>query len=217
MDTYVFVDTPEGVELVNGAQPSLEGRMLIKMTDARGKYAARDYIEAALNRGSAWVDYMWYKPGKNEPVQKFTYVRKVEHGEKTYIIGAGLYGESEAKRTGDIRKLAWKSIDREIMSENVTRQVILGEKGTLARVEVKRGTRIARHEHISEEYFMTLSGTCKFTFDDGREFVVSPGEVLVIPPSLPHAIEALEDGEFIDFFAPVREDWLQGHDQYLRQ
>lgn len=217
MDTYVFVDTPEGVELVNPAQPSLEGRNLIHMTDAQGKFAARDYIEAALNKGSAWVDYLWYKPGKNDPVQKITYVRKVQHDEETYIIGAGLYGESEAKRTGDIRKLAWKSVDREIMSEHLTRQVIFGEKGTLARLEVQSGTRIARHEHINEEYFMTVTGACKFTFDDGREYIVDPGEVLVIPSGLPHAIEALEDSVFIDFFAPVREDWLQGKDQYLRQ
>ena len=34
MDTYVFVETPDGIELVNPAQPSLEGKNLI---DAEGR------------------------------------------------------------------------------------------------------------------------------------------------------------------------------------
>jgi quercetin dioxygenase-like cupin family protein len=60
------------------------------------------------------------------------------------------------------------------------------------------------------------SGTVKFVFED-REVVVNPGEILVIPPNVPHSIVTLEDAAFFEFFAPVREDWLRGEDQYLRE
>jgi signal transduction histidine kinase len=91
MDTYVFVMTPDGTELVNPAQPSLEGQNLIDVKDAYGKEVARENIETAMGAGSGWVEYHWYKPGDNTPVPKRTYVRKVEHGPYTYVVGSGLY------------------------------------------------------------------------------------------------------------------------------
>jgi signal transduction histidine kinase len=93
MDTYVFVDTPDGVELVNPAQPSLEGKSLMGQQDVNGKFMARDYIAAALKDGAAWVEYYWYKPGRNTPSRKQTYVRKVQSGEDIFIVGSGVYLE----------------------------------------------------------------------------------------------------------------------------
>ncbi len=95
MDTYVFVDNIDGVELVNPAYPGMEGKNLINTTDARGKPAVREYIDAAVANESAWVDYYWYKPGGNTPVLKYTFVRKVKYGEETYVVGSGLYVEGE--------------------------------------------------------------------------------------------------------------------------
>jgi signal transduction histidine kinase len=91
MDTYVFVDAIDGTELVNPAQPSMEGKNLIDMKDVKGKAVAQEYIAAATKDGSAWVDYWWYKPGSNTPARKQTYVRKVQSGRDTYIIGSGVY------------------------------------------------------------------------------------------------------------------------------
>jgi quercetin dioxygenase-like cupin family protein len=62
---------------------------------------------------------------------------------------------------------------------------------------------------------MILSGALKFVFDD-CETIVHAGEVLLIPANVPHAAEALEDTEDIDFFAPRREDWIAKDDAYLR-
>ena len=93
MDTYVFVTSPEGVELVKPAQPSLEGKNLLDLKDVNGKLLAREYIAAAMEQGSAWVSYHGYKPGDNTPVAKQTYVRKVQSGGDTFVVGAGLYLE----------------------------------------------------------------------------------------------------------------------------
>lgn len=110
----------------------------------------------------------------------------------------------------------WEKLDSEKLSDVISRNMVSGEDGTLARVLIARGGIVPRHSHRSEQYTMILSGALKFIFDDG-ELVVRPGQVLVIPANLPHAAEALEDTVDIDFFAPRREDWISKTDDYLRQ
>ena len=93
MDTYVFVETPDGIELVNPAQPSLEGKNLIDLRDLKGRAVIKDEINAAMKDGSVWIQLYWYKPGNNMPAPKQTFVRKVQSGDETYIIGSGFYTE----------------------------------------------------------------------------------------------------------------------------
>jgi len=93
MDTYVFVDTPDGTEVVNPAHPSLEGTNIRDLRDVKGKALAREYIAAAMKNGSAWVEYYWYRPGHNTPSRKQAYVRKVRSGKDTYVVGSGIYLE----------------------------------------------------------------------------------------------------------------------------
>jgi len=212
MDTYVFVDDINAVELVNPAQPSLEGKNLYDVTDINGKFVVREYVDAALKNGTAWVDYVWYRPGDNTPAQKLTYVRRVEHKGETYIVGAGLYLDEGLKMTGEVRKTSWKVIDQEKQTNNLLRKVIHGEKASLAQYSSKSGASFMRHSHGSEEYSMVMSGTIKFIFDE-REVLVSAGEILVIPANTPHAVVALSDAEFYGFFAPRREDWIQEKDK----
>ena len=92
MDTYVFVESANGVELVNPAQPSLEGRNLLGVRDLKGKAVVQDEIAAATKDG-AWLECYWYKPGNNTPARKQTYVRRVQSGRDTYIVGSGVYME----------------------------------------------------------------------------------------------------------------------------
>ena len=91
MDTYVFVQKADGVELVNPAQPSLEGKNLSGLRDTQGRTFVTDYITKAMQNGNAWVEYEWYKPGENTTTRKLTYVRKVQSGSTTYIVGSGYY------------------------------------------------------------------------------------------------------------------------------
>ena len=95
MNTYVFVQNTEGTELVNAAQPSLEGRNLIDLKDLNGKAIIKDQIAAATRNGTAWLPCLWYKPGDNTPALKQTYVRKVQYKGETYIVGSGFYGAAK--------------------------------------------------------------------------------------------------------------------------
>jgi signal transduction histidine kinase len=91
MDTYVFVDGIDGTELVNPAQPSLEGKNLLDLKDLRGTPVVRDEIAAAKEHGSTWMDFYWYRPGDNKPARKQTFVRMVRSDKETYVVGSGIY------------------------------------------------------------------------------------------------------------------------------
>ena len=218
MNTYVFVEDPDGNELMNAAMPYLEGKNLIEVTDLEGKTVVRDEIAAAMTDGSAWLEHYWYLPGSNKPARKQTFVRKVQHGGRTFIVGSGLY-EEQGPATGTqpgIVKTSWQNLKEERLTDQLSRQVIFGEKATLARLTLRSGAGVARHYHMNEEYSWVLSGALEYRLDD-QSVVVRAGEILVVPSNVPHAIVALEDSICIDFFAPVREDWLKGEDQYLRK
>ncbi len=93
MDTYVFVDNLDGVALVIAGHPSLEGTNILDLEDLSGKKPTRELIATAMNQGSGWVEYQWYKPGGNESARKESFVRLVHHGDDTFIVGSGLYAE----------------------------------------------------------------------------------------------------------------------------
>jgi quercetin dioxygenase-like cupin family protein len=71
------------------------------------------------------------------------------------------------------------------------------------------------HSHHNEQISYVLEGELTFAIK-GKNIVVKAGEVLAIPPHLPHRVEASEDSLSLDIFNPPREDWLSGADQYLR-
>ncbi|MFA5167269.1 MAG: cache domain-containing protein, partial [Candidatus Omnitrophota bacterium] len=91
MDIYIFVDRPDGVELVNAAFPNLEGRNLIDYKDSRGHYIVRDYINVAMTKGAGWVGYLWPKPGETVSSEKHAYVKKAKYGDEIFIVGSGTY------------------------------------------------------------------------------------------------------------------------------
>ena len=81
---------PDGTELVNIAQPTLEGRNLKNEKDLNGKLFVQEYLKAATPNG-AWTEYTWYKPGEDTPGTKRVFVKKVQAGGQTYILGAGYF------------------------------------------------------------------------------------------------------------------------------
>jgi quercetin dioxygenase-like cupin family protein len=109
----------------------------------------------------------------------------------------------------------WTTVPEERMNPLVTRQVMHAEKITLARIRLGKGAVVPLHSHVNEQITMMESGKLRFVID-GRETIVSGGEILQIPPDAPHMVEALEDSVATDLFSPVREDWIRGDDAYLR-
>ncbi len=97
-DTYVFVTSFKGLEVVNPAFPMLEGRSVINTVDAKGKAFVRVYIKALEEQASAWVTYQWPKPGETMPAQKEVYVKKVVIDGEPFAVGSGVYTDWLKKR-----------------------------------------------------------------------------------------------------------------------
>ena len=109
----------------------------------------------------------------------------------------------------------WKDVELEHLNPQLDRQMITGQNLMLARVLLKKGVIDPEHSHENEQLTYILEGALKFWID-GREIVVSAGEVLCIPPHMPHKAQAVEDTVDLDVFYPPRQDWLNKSDAYLR-
>lgn len=113
----------------------------------------------------------------------------------------------------------WEEMPRERLSETLERRLITGERIMLAHVYLKKGAVVPRHAHDNEQLTYILEGALRFRLgEDGAEVIdVRAGEVLCIPPNVPHQAEALEDTLDVDIFSPPRKDWLDKTDDYLRR
>ncbi len=112
--------------------------------------------------------------------------------------------------------IRWKDIEVEQLSSHIGRQFVVGTGTMLARVLLKQGAVVPMHHHHNEQITYILEGALKFLID-GKEIVVHAGEVLCIPPNVPHEAHALEDTVDLDIFNPPRQDWIDRDDAYLRQ
>ena len=110
----------------------------------------------------------------------------------------------------------WNDIEIEHLSSLIGRQLIVGTNVMVARILLKKGARVPLHSHHNEQVTYILEGALLF-YIDNQEITVSAGEVLCIPPNMPHEALALEDTVDLDVFNPPRQDWLDGTDAYLRQ
>lgn len=111
---------------------------------------------------------------------------------------------------------SWEVVPLESMSDVISRRVFSGERGMVAQVFLKKDAVVPLHSHESEQITWIMEGALKFELD-GREVVVRKGELLMIPSNMPHRAVALEDTMDIDIFAPIRQDWLDKDDRYLRR
>jgi quercetin dioxygenase-like cupin family protein len=113
----------------------------------------------------------------------------------------------------------WDDIPEESLKGTITRRMISGERMMIAQVLLKKGDDVPKHSHHNEQLTYVVSGKLRLLLgEDGEhEVVVGAGEVLVIPPNLPHSALALEDTVDVDVFSPPREDWLNKTDAYLRK
>lgn len=110
----------------------------------------------------------------------------------------------------------WHGDPVEELSPGLGRQMLHTELMTVARITLAAGTGVARHAHANEQVATVLEGLLRFMIGD-EVLVASAAESVVIPPNVPHEVEALEDSVVLDVFSPVRDDWVRGDDAYLRR
>lgn len=116
------------------------------------------------------------------------------------------------------KKFSWEEMPAEQVSSSLRRRMVVGENEMLCWLELKPGCKVPEHRHIHEQISHVLKGRLRFKL--GNQTVeVGPGEILLIPPNQPHSAEVIGDETVIDYdiFSPIRRDWVDGTDTYLRQ
>jgi quercetin dioxygenase-like cupin family protein len=123
--------------------------------------------------------------------------------------------KKKAVKKSGVQYIPWSTVALDKLNPLIDRQFVVGQEIMVARVIMKKGAIVPLHSHHNEQITYILSGALKFWID-GKVIVVNAGEVLTIPPHMPHKAEALENTVDLDVFNPPRADWMNGTDIYLR-
>jgi len=118
----------------------------------------------------------------------------------------------------NIQSINWDAIELETVNPHMRRRIVTGERMTVARIYFNDGFLVPLHSHENEQITQVISGVLRFTFGDdhGETIDVGPGDVVVIPPHVPHQALCIGEVEEMDMWSPRREDWLNKTDDYLR-
>jgi len=91
MDCYIFIKDMNGNELFNAAFPELEGTNILELKDADGQLFVKKELKILKNKDQCWNEYMWPKPGQEEPSLKRVFVKKALVDGEILVVGCGYY------------------------------------------------------------------------------------------------------------------------------
>ena len=103
----------------------------------------------------------------------------------------------------------------EKLTNNISRQYIYSGQSMLVKWIFKKGAHIPKHHHVNEQITWITKGKA-IVHSQGKKFTVKAGDVIIFPPHVPHEFFIVEDTIDIDFFTPVREDWINQSAGYLK-
>ncbi|MCG8618097.1 MAG: cache domain-containing protein, partial [Desulfobacterales bacterium] len=87
---YYFINGFDGRPKLLADRPENEGRNLLDIRDARGKYVVRDIIRIIREKREGFYSYVWTKPGRERNTfRKISFVKYFEPFE--WFIGTGVY------------------------------------------------------------------------------------------------------------------------------
>jgi quercetin dioxygenase-like cupin family protein len=124
-------------------------------------------------------------------------------------------GNAEAPARSKVKHFRWSDLPIETLNPLLDRQLAVGDQIMVSRILLKKGCVVPMHSHVNEQVAYMLEGALRFTIN-GEDILVRAGELLCIPPNVPHQAVAIEDTVNIDIFTPPRADWINKTDQYLR-
>ena len=86
---YFWINDSRPVMVMHPIKPALDGKDLSGFKDPKGKHLFVEFANVCREKGEGTVDYLWPKPGHEEPVEKLSYVKRFPAWD--WIIGTGIY------------------------------------------------------------------------------------------------------------------------------
>lgn len=117
-----------------------------------------------------------------------------------------------------IQKQAWENIPTEQVNPKMVRQMVYGKEIMVVKMTFKDGFEVPWHQHENEQISQIIKGVCRFWIGDQKDYIdVKANDILVIPSNVPHKALMIGEVEAVDIFSPLRQDWLDGTDNYLKK
>ncbi|WP_051244542.1 cache domain-containing protein [Thalassobaculum salexigens] len=86
---YVWINDMNHVVVMHPIKPALDGQDVSDLKDPAGTYVFREFVKAVQTGGSGFVNYLWPKPGFEQPVEKTSFVKLLPGW--GWVVGSGLY------------------------------------------------------------------------------------------------------------------------------
>lgn len=86
---YFWINDYEPRMIMHPIKPALDGKDLGDFKDPNGKKLFVAMVDVVKRDGAGFVDYLWPKPGHDDPVAKISYVKGFKPW--GWIIGSGIY------------------------------------------------------------------------------------------------------------------------------
>ena len=95
------------------------------------------------------------------------------------------------------------------IAEGVNAGVVTGETMTVLHATIESGAVLPEHSHYHEQILNLIEGELSLTVDS-KEFHMTAGDVMILPPNVIHSARALSRCRVIDVFHPVRQEFTGG-------
>ena len=86
---YLWINDSHPTMVMHPIKPALDGQDLSDFKDPKGKKLFVEMATVCREENEGTVDYLWPKPGQEEPVEKRSYVKLFKPWD--WIIGTGIY------------------------------------------------------------------------------------------------------------------------------
>jgi len=108
-DGYYWINDSKHIVIAHGAKASLAGRDLTDLKDPNGTFIYQEIVKSALkSTDGGLVEYLWPKPGEENPQPKFAYVKRFAQWD--FIVGTGAYVDNVEKSVVKMEKNANEEI-----------------------------------------------------------------------------------------------------------
>ena len=102
-----------------------------------------------------------------------------------------------------------KSIEKETVAPGMKRKIMsYDDRAMIVKVYFDKGGIGVLHNHYHTQITYISKGVFEVEVD-GKKKVLKEGDVFYVAPNLMHGVVCLEDGELIDVFSPMREDFIK--------
>ena len=121
---YFFITDMAPKMIMHPIRPELDGKDLSTNKDPSGKALFLEFVRVVRENGSGFVDYLWARPGSEQPISKISYVQG--YAPWGWLVGTGVY-------TDDLSQLFWQTVNSMLMKVGMVMLLIVGATVVLIR------------------------------------------------------------------------------------